>query len=53
LALITVKRRRRSLPTWQWLGPLAPALVIMLLFFAGPIIWSVYIAFTTKALTGT
>jgi multiple sugar transport system permease protein len=44
--------KRHTTPTWQWLGPLAPALVIMLLFFAGPIIWSVYIAFTNKALTG-
>jgi len=32
---------------------MSPALAIMLLFFAGPIIWSVYIAFTNKALTGT
>jgi multiple sugar transport system permease protein len=32
---------------------MSPALVIMLLFFAGPIIWAVYIAFTNKALTGT
>ena len=32
---------------------MSPALVIMLLFFAGPIIWSLYIAFTNKALTGT
>jgi multiple sugar transport system permease protein len=31
---------------------MAPALGIMGLFFAGPIIWSVYIAFTNKALTG-
>jgi multiple sugar transport system permease protein len=43
---------RKKIPIWQWLGPLIPALVIMLLFFAGPIIWSVYIAFTNKALTG-
>ncbi len=42
----------KRLPTWQWLGPLAPALAILLLFFAGPIIWAVYIAFTNKALTG-
>ena len=32
---------------------MSPALVILLLFFAGPIIWSVYLAFTNKALTGT
>lgn len=31
---------------------MSPALGIMGLFFAGPIIWSVYIAFTNKALTG-
>ncbi|MGA2804993.1 MAG: sugar ABC transporter permease [Acidimicrobiales bacterium] len=43
---------RRRTPTWRWLGPMAPALGIMGLFFAGPIIWSVYIAFTNKALTG-
>jgi multiple sugar transport system permease protein len=47
-----LKSRRHTTPTLQWLGPLAPALVIMLLFFAGPILWSVYIAFTNKALTG-
>jgi len=41
------------LPVWRWLGPLSPALTIMGLFFAGPIIYSVYIAFTNKALTGT
>jgi multiple sugar transport system permease protein len=43
---------RKRLPIWQWLGPMAPALSIMFLFIAGPIIWSVYIAFTNKALTG-
>ena len=43
---------RKRLPIWQWLGPMAPALSIMVLFIAGPIIWSVYIAFTNKALTG-
>ncbi len=31
---------------------MAPALSIMVLFIAGPIIWSVYIAFTNTALTG-
>lgn len=31
---------------------MTPALSIMVLFIAGPIIWSVYIAFTNKALTG-
>ena len=40
------------MPIWQWLGPLAPALLLLLIFFAGPIIWAVYISFTNKALTG-
>jgi multiple sugar transport system permease protein len=31
---------------------MTPALTIMVLFIAGPIIWSIYIAFTNKALTG-
>jgi len=45
-------KRRHKMPVWQWLGPLTPALLLLLLFFAGPIIWAVYIAFTNKALTG-
>ena len=52
LALIAVNRRRRGLPALKWVGPLSPALAILLLFFAGPILWAVYIAFTNKALTG-
>ncbi|WP_328473336.1 sugar ABC transporter permease [Actinoplanes sp. NBC_00393] len=32
--------------------PLLPALVLLLLFFAGPMLWSVYIAFTNTALSG-
>jgi len=49
---LALRVSRRRTPTWRWLGPMAPALGIMGLFFAGPIIWSVYIAFTNKALTG-
>ncbi|MEU7895930.1 sugar ABC transporter permease [Nonomuraea sp. NPDC049152] len=33
--------------------PLAPALVLLALFLAGPILWSVYIAFTNETLTGS
>jgi multiple sugar transport system permease protein len=44
---------RRRIPLLTWLGPLSPALALLLLFFAGPIIWSVYISFTNEALTGT
>jgi multiple sugar transport system permease protein len=38
--------------TLRWLLPMAPALAILLLFFAGPVIWTFYIAFTNMALTG-
>lgn len=37
----------------RWLLPLGPALVILALFLAGPILWSVYIAFTNETLTGS
>ncbi|MFD1933210.1 carbohydrate ABC transporter permease [Nonomuraea mangrovi] len=37
----------------RWLLPLAPALVLLALFLAGPILWSVYIAFTNETLTGS
>jgi multiple sugar transport system permease protein len=43
-------RRRRNL---RRLLPLAPALVLLALFLAGPILWSVYIAFTNETLTGS
>ncbi|MEV0388362.1 sugar ABC transporter permease [Nonomuraea sp. NPDC050643] len=43
-------RRRRTL---RWLLPLGPALVLLALFLAGPILWSVYIAFTNETLTGS
>ncbi|SDL69770.1 carbohydrate ABC transporter permease [Nonomuraea jiangxiensis] len=33
--------------------PLAPALVLLALFLAGPVLWSVYIAFTNETLTGS
>ena len=32
--------------------PIAPALVLLLLFFAGPVIWSFYTAFTDQSLSG-
>jgi multiple sugar transport system permease protein len=41
--------RRRVL---RWLLPLGPALVLLVVFMAGPILWSVYIAFTNETLTG-
>ncbi|MFI7637092.1 carbohydrate ABC transporter permease [Nonomuraea sp. NPDC049400] len=37
----------------RWLLPLGPALVLLVLFLAGPILWSVYIAFTNETLTGS
>jgi multiple sugar transport system permease protein len=33
--------------------PLLPALLLLLIFFAGPMLWSVYTAFTNMALTGS
>ncbi|MGI5289347.1 carbohydrate ABC transporter permease [Nonomuraea polychroma] len=37
----------------RWLLPLGPALLILAVFLAGPILWSVYIAFTNETLTGS
>ena len=33
-------------------APLGPAIVLLGVFFAGPVIWSLYLAFTNMALTG-
>ncbi|MEU6714843.1 sugar ABC transporter permease [Nonomuraea sp. NPDC046802] len=37
----------------RWLLPLGPAFVLLALFLAGPILWSIYIAFTNETLTGS
>jgi multiple sugar transport system permease protein len=34
-------------------APLAPAVALLAIFFAGPMLWSVYTAFTDSALTGS
>jgi multiple sugar transport system permease protein len=56
---VDAKPRRRtgharpgSRGTLRWLGPMGPALLLLLLFVAGPIIWCFYSAFTNTALTG-
>ncbi len=36
----------------RWVIPMAPALFLMLAFFAGPILWTVWASFTNEALTG-
>lgn len=36
----------------EWFVPMLPALVLLGLFVAGPILWSVYVSFTDAALTG-
>jgi multiple sugar transport system permease protein len=36
----------------RWAVPMAPALAVLSLLFAGPIIWSVYTAFTDLSLSG-
>jgi multiple sugar transport system permease protein len=37
----------------QRFAPLLPALLLLLVFFAGPMLWSIYAAFTDTALTGS
>jgi multiple sugar transport system permease protein len=49
----THKRERRGPSVVQRLLPLVPAVVLLLLFFAGPVIWACYSAFTNQALSGT
>jgi len=45
--------RRGARSTGRWAGPLSPAVLLLALFFAGPILWCLYSAFTNAALTGT
>jgi len=45
--------RRRARYWLSRLAPLAPALLLLLIFFAGPMLWSLYTAFTDLALTGS
>lgn len=44
-------RRARSRAA-RWVIPMAPALFLLLAFFAGPIAWTVWASFTNAALTG-
>jgi multiple sugar transport system permease protein len=53
LAIDDSRRGARRLGALRWLVPLAPALALLALFLAGPILWSVYIAFTNETLTGS
>jgi multiple sugar transport system permease protein len=46
------RRDRRGPSVARRLGPLVPAVVLLLLFFAGPVVWSCYTAFTDQALSG-
>ncbi len=39
-------------PSLRRLAPLLPAVVLLLLFFAGPVLWSFYTAFTNQSLSG-
>ncbi|GAA3430513.1 carbohydrate ABC transporter permease [Kutzneria kofuensis] len=43
---------RRSPRLGVWLPPLAPSIVLLGLFVAGPILWCFYAAFTNSALSG-
>ena len=46
------RRDRRGPSRARKFVPLVPAVVLMLLFFAGPVIWSFYTAFTDQSLSG-
>lgn len=43
---------RRAAAVSRWLLPMAPAVLLLGLFVAGPILWSGYVSFTNAALTG-
>lgn len=47
---IVVKRARHK--RWRTLAFLAPASIVMLIFYFGPVLWTFYISFTNVALTG-
>lgn len=47
-----VERDRRGPSAARRLLPLLPAVLLLLLFFAGPVLWSFYTAFTDQALSG-
>ncbi|HET9171383.1 MAG TPA: sugar ABC transporter permease [Actinospica sp.] len=47
------RRPRRARRVFGRLLPLGPALLLLAVFFAGPLIWSVYTAFTNMALSGS
>ena len=47
------RRPRRAGRRLRRLLPLGPALLLLALFFAGPLLWSVYTAFTNMALSGS
>jgi multiple sugar transport system permease protein len=56
LPAVSVERdapRRGPGPRLRRFAPVLPALVLLLVFFAGPMLWSVYTAFTNTALTGS
>ncbi|GAA2029293.1 sugar ABC transporter permease [Pseudokineococcus marinus] len=46
-------RRPRRRPASRWLLPMAPAVVLLAVFFAGPVVWSVLLSFTDASLTGS
>ena len=47
------RRPRRVRKLFGRLIPLGPAVLLLLIFFAGPLLWSVYTAFTNMALSGS
>jgi len=51
VAHVTAARRPRQ-KLWRSLAFLAPAVIVMLIFYFGPVLWTFYISFTNVALTG-
>jgi multiple sugar transport system permease protein len=47
------RRPRRARRYFVRLLPLGPAILLLLLFFVGPLLWSAYAAFTNEALSGS
>ena len=45
-------RRNNRQNVWRALIFLAPAVIVMLIFYFGPVLWTFYISFTNVALTG-
>ncbi|OPG16272.1 carbohydrate ABC transporter permease [Ferroacidibacillus organovorans] len=48
----SLHHRKSKRPLWRALLFLTPAVIVMLIFYFGPVLWTFYISFTNVALTG-